>query len=635
MADNASLGPTVYTSSLTTTQTANIMMQPQRADVKFIGYPEETRVTVIIKNLNTNAECVLTRTQKCTPNFATEWMHSHIGHSFFRNIDFGAIARWPLLACPDGTALFTTCTFPNGVGETLQAMAFQNHGSKHSQNTDTIVVRISAPLMHSSQLQYQRSNFRDKRYNAIQHAFRAFAKENKHVDTTEAEAPSVDPLIASLYYNDTIAPLGIETQNFNFAIRMPTTEKTAGTSTIPAILKTLHFLIPGLDAGNVVYYDILQGHKSAYVFRLRNVAGWRILGAVNTTLPSFDITNTVFQKYTPSLERHMAISESILTIFPGNQSLLKAQTQRMLVKYHKRFMAQLADTVPGSHLIAAFANLSKLTFKIDDLILLDEQAWELFVTFQGLKYIHEFFMNSDTTTASTDALLRRILYALQVEDPKNIKPFSKHETALFVDSFFDACVGFAKELISDLDIATSADLAKELLHPQFSREVYISIDEAIAILTTCMGKDPMNWHEAAAKDGIFKQNTHLAAFMLLRGGDLMEHYKLLFPAELFSDIADTIKNAHNYEKKINNARDIFNNLKTSAKNEMHSGLGYALFTGDYTTFPGHAAAITANNKADEKRRTKRAAKAAAAADAAATAAAAPAGADAADPAAGD
>ena len=592
--------PTVFTSSLTATQTANIMMQPQRSDIKYIKYPDDTtlRVTIIIKNLNTNEQCVLTRRQAVTPEFATTWMHSHIGHSYFRNIDFGAISMWPILQCPDGTELFTTCNFPNGAGETLQAMAFLSHATNDA-NMDTVVVKISAPMMHTTQYQYQISNFREKRFNAIQHAFRAFSKTIPRAIPKVPKPTKVDPLLAALYHNDTISPLGSDTFNIKFAFKMATTEKTAGTHTIPAVLKTLHFLIPGLSSANVAYYDILQGHKSAYVFRLRNLAGWKIIAAVNTTVPSFDITNTVFKKYVPHMERTIAISESILTIFPGNQSALKAKTQELLSAYHEQFIHSLPA---GSGLTAKFSKLTSLNFKMDDLISLDEKSWELFVTFQGLKYIHEYFLNS-ATTLSTDALLRRILYALQTDDPKTIKPFSKHEAALFVDSFFDACEGLADVVMEGIDATNMDNLAIKLLHKEHSRKIFISVDEAIALLTTCIGKDPVHWYENTFPS-IFKDEDQLATFMLIRGHEFMEQFKLLVPEELFSTIPAIITTAHNYERRINDARCIFLDFKTSPVTNVHHGLAYALFTGDHITLPNYAAARNANDLADSKKKAK-------------------------------
>jgi hypothetical protein len=432
----------------------------------------------------------------------------------------------------------------------------------------------------------------------------------------------VDPLLAALYHNDTISPLGGDTFNINFAFNIAATEKTAGTHTIQAVLKTLHFLIPGLSSANVVYYDILQGHKSAYVFRLRNLAGWKIIAAVNTTVPSFDITNTVFKKYVPHMERTIAISESILTIFPGNQSALKTKTQELLIEYHEFFMKSLPA---GSGLKSKFKNLTSLKFKMDDLVLLDEKAWELFVTFQGLKFIHEFFLNS-ATTLGTDALLRRILYALQTDDPKSIKPFSKHDAALLVDSFFDACEGLAANIIDDIDTADSKDLAVKLLHREKSRKVFISMDEAIAILTTCIGKDPVHWYENTFPDSIFKSADDLATFMLIRGTSFMEQFKLLVPAELFSTIPDIIATAHNYEKKINNARSVYLDLTRSPAHKMRHGLAYALFTGDHVAFPNHAAAMADNdkkaNRAKDKKKKKADKDARDAAPAAAAAAAA-------------
>jgi hypothetical protein len=58
-------------------------------------------------------------------------------------------------------------------------------------------------------------------------------------------------------------------------------EGNAGSLVIPLALKFARFLLPALHADRPVVYDLVQPHRYGYVFQIRSVGGWRLLGAVN------------------------------------------------------------------------------------------------------------------------------------------------------------------------------------------------------------------------------------------------------------------------------------------------------------------------------------------------------------------
>ena len=72
-------------------------------------------------------------------------------------------------------------------------------------------------------------------------------------------------------------------------------ETSAGAAVLPLVLRHLHFLLPALHPDQPpIYYDIIQPHQCAYIFQLRSVGGWNVLGAVNL-YASLDALRAQFQ----------------------------------------------------------------------------------------------------------------------------------------------------------------------------------------------------------------------------------------------------------------------------------------------------------------------------------------------------
>ena len=582
MAQSVVGGLNVYTSSLTALQTANIMMLPQRTDFTLIDITRLAySVTIVIKNLNTNEETVLAKGHPIADDFETTWINPYIDHPVFRNIDFGASFKRSYLSKPKGTELCTTCIFSNGAGETLQAMAFLVH-TPHLANTDTVVVHVATPQVDVTLDQYKKlSTFKERRNCALHYAFKAFSLAIQHGQNFQGQPRKVNPAAAVIYYDDTMPVLGADNYNFNFAFSLPATEKTAGTHTIPAALKTLRFLVPGLGSTKAVYYDILQIHKSAYVFRLRNLAGWKVIGAVNTTIASFDLVNSFFEKFVPGLERTIAISEDILTIFPGNQHTLKNEARALKITQHNSLLNR--PDISGKAISENFFNENKLLFTQANVTTLLPDTWSNFITWIGLTIIFNYYDYS-SGTLSTDALLRRIIQALQVQDPKNIKPFSQHEAVQVAKTYFEFCSGLATKTISDGTILTSEELSPYLLKEQLADDVCISKDDAVGILTICLGEEPSSWCAKILKNHskLFTSSQQLATFILLTSPDDESEFKQLFPQELFMNIRSTVMDAKNYDKSIHEASVFGSNLLTNTPSQMPKGLAYTLFTRNFS-----------------------------------------------------
>ena len=58
-------------------------------------------------------------------------------------------------------------------------------------------------------------------------------------------------------------------------------ETASGSAVIPLVMRHCFFLGPALSSHSPVEYDIVQPHRYAYLFRVRFLSGWELLGAVN------------------------------------------------------------------------------------------------------------------------------------------------------------------------------------------------------------------------------------------------------------------------------------------------------------------------------------------------------------------
>ena len=209
-------------------------------------------------------------------------------------------------------------------------------------------------------------------------------------------------------------------------------------------------------------------------------------------------------------------------------------------------------------------------------------TWSNFITWIGLTIIFNYYDYS-SGTLSTDALLRRIIQALQVQDPKNIKPFSQHEAVQVAKTYFEFCSGLATRVIQDGKFFTSDALSLYLLKKQLADGVCISKDDAVGILTICLGEEPSSWCAKILKNHskLFMSSQQLATFILFAAPEGESAFKQLVPQELFMDIVSTVNDAKNYDKSINEASVFGSNLLTNTPSQMPKGLAYALFTRNF------------------------------------------------------
>jgi hypothetical protein len=569
-------------------------------------------VGIVLRNLNTGVETLLTQPTfpKIESNFETRWFLPYRTNPAFREFDVMPVLDNPALHLDK---LFTTCVFPTRDGQMLQAMAFLVHEKDSVLKGfpgvhDHVYIDILLPNLPLSSVQYGLLMDEQRRFYALQYAFLCLATKDSDMrvfpvtDPAGANTFKMDALTATLFGNEAeraiFSTLHWDAHRIKMAFRLPATEKTAGSSVIPAVLKKLYFLIPGLDAKQDIYYDILQGHKYAYTFRIRNLAGWTVLGSVNAALPNFSTTNACFNQFVPSTEHQLITSPDLLTVYPQDADVYSFWLQdpaKLLETTTKKFLKKLRKANMDAALIARFEGKGA-DFTPIDILAIDPTHWQIFTQRVGLKIITEYqkrlltpLKKINTQIALADNVLRRIQDAMQ---GVAVKPFSVAEQSAAVRFFYDFCDGLAKSLIDDPanPLTNGRDLKTLENYPQGVDEVSISMEQAKRFLSACVGSPASKWHAQLHihDNDIFEDQQQLAAFMLVRGRSFSQEFMQIYPSELFGPNFDKlIDNAHNCNSKIMDAKTEYD-ASTPAlvgSENLIGPLAYALFLGDATGLP--------------------------------------------------
>ena len=320
-------GLTFYSSSLSPQQTADIMVSALRGTsfipASNIKDKPEYRVGIVIRNLVTGKETLITQPSfpEPTPDFSKTWLMPYVDDPVFYNTELSTMKKPPPLVNPaDQQAdLCTTCLFPIGRGERLQAIAFLVYESGDvfyeypNTKMDQVFIRVRTDQIPLSAERFAVDGaHKHRRFYALQHAFLQLAVQNPNMKIIAEHlvnpANSMTSMATALYKQAASVTLGMfdtesDSYNITFAFTVPSSERTAGSRVIPTVLQILSGLMPGLSADQAIYYDILQAHQFAYTFRLRNLAGWKILGAVNSALPDFGTVDGCFAPYAPATFR--------------------------------------------------------------------------------------------------------------------------------------------------------------------------------------------------------------------------------------------------------------------------------------------------------------------------------------------
>ena len=602
-------GVACFSSVLTPQQTRDLMCRAtNKADfVSPAEFPSQNtfRVGIVIRNLRTGEETLITQPTfpELTANFSTSWILSFVDHPVFRHFDFASMRTAPYLESPllQPGELCTSCIFQAGREETLQALAFlacPTDTPDKKSSEDLVTVQIYTPVLPISYKAFNTlASHHLRRVYALQHAFVRLAISS--LDMAVSSPPLGDTQIAgldaytnSLYMHDTpnLFATDWNTYKIKLCFSLPATEKTAGSSIIPVVLASLNFLLPALDANQDVAYDILQPHKSSYYFRFRNIAGWRVLGAVNGVILDFPALNQTFDKYATTTSAPY-LTPNILTLYP-TPSYVETFSS-MIVAGNKDARNAMLTEMHGHAAIEAFRNE---VFTSRDVAGLEPAKWQRHIPCVGLNLIKKYLgiltnslAHNQKTLVVSNALAARIVSALGGTHETTMMKNAELSSLLLI--FFRFCKGLARELVYKDKVVLSGQQLKTALNtPVKADEVTISLQQALSFWTTCQGNTPETWSQKlyVGSSTPFEDSAYLASFMLLRGHTFSSSFALLFPHTLISAdlLGSLIHTAHNYHPMILEARNSHTRLSVGTKEQkLVNSIAYALFTGSIVAFP--------------------------------------------------
>ena len=627
-----------FTGSLTPQQVADIMASALKGTtyvpITDILLPTTYAVGIVIRSLVTGKETLITQPTflEPTPDFSTTWMQNYLDHPVFYKCNLQTIPRLdnPLNHPQD---LCTIATFPRTSrnDDALQAIAFAVYDTTcmfsafPSRETDQVIVKITTPQIPLSYGGFKTVvSHQHRRFNALQHTFFRMAKNSGYIWTRPAfkgfkSAKPLSALARTLLYhenpdNKVMMDAESDIMELTFAFTVPATEKTAGSRVIPTVLKTLAWLLPGLNSEQTIYYDILQAHKFAYTFRLRNLAGWRILGAVNTAMYAAEDTDYCFSAFAPAYEHRgvVMMSNSILSVYPSISNNADAfvakqlETVRELEAVCKAELVALLEKKSSGHTKKFIDSYRKKVqkFTSEENAKLSYEEWQHLLPCIGLdviaRYLETYVHSVSTSMRSlpSDGIMRRILDALQGKYQGNANnssssssshEFSNMELFSLLSVYFECCQSLAKTLLADTDLAitSKAELRTKLVDDAKASAVTISLPQALTFLRACIGAPPAKWpaflYTSDSDDAppIFEDAATVAMFIFAKARTFSDDFPLLYPRYLFDgDFSTLIDTSRRYNPTINNARAaLIKTIPITQAADLADPLAYALFTG--------------------------------------------------------
>ena len=239
----------------------------------------------------------------------THWHTHFLDKPIFRNVDFVREGDFNALQAPTAANTWTTLKLVKGdqLFHVITTLAPLDPSLAPNACRDSVLLYLLTPSLPSNQttLQTAARTSDQRRAVALNFALHSLADAfgfkpipsplNSETATTltppaagkDVAAAAMQQLHAamaqaSFLHGDRIhAADAFKRTVLGGAFLSSVAETNAGGVVIPLALKFARFLLPALRADSPVTYDIVQPHRFGYVFQVRSLGGWRVLGAVN------------------------------------------------------------------------------------------------------------------------------------------------------------------------------------------------------------------------------------------------------------------------------------------------------------------------------------------------------------------
>jgi hypothetical protein len=403
-----------------------------------------------------------------------------------------------------------------------------------------------------------------------------------------------DVLLALLTHGPSaVAPLGGRRCTLGGIAKMYDIERTAGSVSLPLVLRHLHWLQFAIDEDTSVPYRIIAPNKFAYAVHMPNVCGWEIFFSVNMAATDNELANLFMQTrqrlpLMPAVGPSQEAKKQLQLLQTRDLPLGTKTTERYLGYYLKKINeaseAQKGKLAAGMALepdkwdtdsfftrmqVVALGNvkagLVRRTEVLDNFIQMEKAK-------PMLQYLSSFYERFGSRTQ---------------DEAEIAVPFSVEEVLTVVLQAFIGCAtavweGMAAASRLGMESKERADAFVTLMKTTL-KNTFVSIDYEMLpiLLKVCMNRPNTNWWEVA-QEHVWIQNLPkglglgsaqnvacICTTFLYHAKRLASYFpQSLFPEYATSDWKRLIQEACDAKSSLRDARDLYHDLQTADRNKF-------------------------------------------------------------------
>lgn len=276
-----------FSSQLTGDHAARILdASPIAHGLLDTGVPKPGRNTyylLAVRRIGGDEQCLHPKPLRSTKGWFRHFLHTPL----FQRFNLVHEPGFPKLEPPAGQAPWSTARFFKNGAEYMAIATVALSKAPLTQERDTVVFHLYSPALpndHASLIELGKHSSHARRSVATHVALSAMALAQGMTELPGDAAGDDDahPVDHGFEHGDALGADGrFERLHLEGAFHSYEREASSGSAVVPLTMRHCFFLGPALSAAEAVDYDILQPHRYAYLFRIRFLAGWELLGAVN------------------------------------------------------------------------------------------------------------------------------------------------------------------------------------------------------------------------------------------------------------------------------------------------------------------------------------------------------------------
>ena len=243
---------------------------------------KNTYYLLAVRRIGSDEQCLHPKPLRTTKGWFRHFLHTPL----FQRFNLIHEPGFPRLEPPVDKAPWSTARFFKNGAEYMAIATVALSKASVVPERDTVVFHLYSPALprdHATLLAIGQNSSHTRRSVATHVALGAMGLAQGMTELTEpVEADDGLLIDAGFEHGDAVGTdARLERLHLEGAFHSYEREAASGGAVVPLVLRHCFFLGPALSDAAPVDYDILQPHRHAYLFRIRFLAGWEVLGAVN------------------------------------------------------------------------------------------------------------------------------------------------------------------------------------------------------------------------------------------------------------------------------------------------------------------------------------------------------------------